>query len=770
MTDPNRTNPGEADPSRANGGWASAQSAGGVGRIFARSDGAPSSALDDLRRSPLTALWRRRWITIVCAVLGALVGYVVYAVTKPVYEGRARILVSQSGPKVLQQDFPGTLSSGAMWLNTQCEIIRSPAILSAVAADPRVKELATFRRHPELASNIAGFLSAATYAAPGQRNEIITVAVRGPVPEDAAWLANAVVGAYQKFNDDLKKSSATEVAKFLRDAKERNDRELDKKYRERLDFQRANAGLSFSDTRNPVLERVNSISAYLTAAELESVKLQAEADTIQAILDKPERVRELLSNPQYRGETYAMRRELREMQTTLELLSATYLPGSARVAAQVQRMERTKEEVEAEERAAAQAILGEVTRRLDAKRQEVAQYRKWLNDEQANVLQVNTRQADFALIQAEIGRMERYSEQLADQLKSINLAESAGAMNVFVMGEASTNPVPVYPDRMRSVFYGLVAGILAGVALSMLREFTDTRLRSADDIKHALALPILGIVPHIRGGGRSGVAQRGRAVALEPMSDVAEAYRTVRTAVYFGSPGGAVRSLLVTSPAPGDGKTTLASNLAIAMAQAGNRVVLLDCDFRKPSQHKVFEVDRRHGLSNVLAGEMPLEQATVSTGTPGLSLLPCGPIPSNPSEILNGQGFADLLARLTAEFDQVIIDSPPVLPVTDARVLAASCDGILLAVRAERSTRPAATQARDLLLSVGGRILGIVVNDVPRRRAVYGYYFADEGRYAYYGVRRAGAAPSNGARSTNGDRATAGVDAAPEADAGRQHR
>lgn len=725
--------------------------------VFAGGNGggygnAPTAA-DEVRRSPLRAAWRRKWITIVSAVIGMLVGFAVYAVTPPVYEGRARILVSQSGPKVIQGDFPGTLASGALWLNTQCEIIRSPAILGSVAADPAVQDLRTFRRNPGLAANIGGFLAAATYAAPGQRNEVITVAVRGPYPDDAAVLANAVVDAYRGFNDDLKKNSASEVAKLYREAKEKNDHDLAEKYLARRAFQNANASLSFSDTRNPVLERVNSISAYLTAAELDSVKLQAEADTIRSILDKPERVRELLTNPQYRGETYAMRRELREMQAALEMLSSTYLPGSARVAAQLQRMERTKEDVEAEERAAAQAILGEVSRRLDAKRQEVTQYRSWLNDEQANVLQVNTKQAEFALIQSEISRMERYSDQLADQLKSINLAENAGAMNVYVMGAATPDPEPVYPDRLRSLFYGLVLGGLVGLGLSLLREFTDTRVRSAEDIRHVLALPILGIIPHIQSGGRSAVNVRGQAVALEPMSDVAESYRTVRTAVYFGSPAGAVRTLLVTSPAPGDGKTTLASNLAIAMAQAGNRVLLLDCDFRKPAQHRVFEIDKRHGLSNVLAGELPLERALHPTVTPGLTVVPCGPIPANPSEILNGQGFADLLARLSAEYDQVIIDSPPVLPVTDARVLAASCDGVILAIRAEKTTRPAAVHARDQLNSVGGRILGVVVNDVPRRRGVYSYYAADEGRYAYYGQRRPGAA-GGGARAAvpvNGD-------------------
>ena len=712
--------------------------------------GAFGSAVEEMRRNPLRMLWRRRWIPLACMLLGIAVGYAYYLVTPPVYEGRARILVSQSGPKLIQQDFPGTLSTGAMWLNTQCEIIRSPAILSGVV-QKAARDLKSFRENPELAQNALGALAASTFAAPGQRNEIITVAIRWPEANDAATLANAVVAEYQKFNDELKKTSASEVARVVRDAREKNDQNLQAKYAERLEFQRKNAGLSFNrEVRNPVLERVNAISASLTSAELRAVALQAEYDTISSIVNDPAKVRQLLMNPQYRGDSVAMRRELRDMQAAIEALSATYGSGNTRLSARLQEIERTEKEIQAEEKATAQAILNEVGRKLASAKQEIDTYRRWLNDEQAQVLTVNSSQAQFDLIEAEIGRLEKYNDQLGDQLKSINLAESAGAMNVYVVESAKPSTEPVLPDRMRSLFYGAIAGLLIGIGLATLREFTDARMRSAEDIKHVLGLPILGVLPHIQGSRVP--SSRGTVVQHEPMSDVAEAYRTVRTAVYFGAGStGGVRTLLITSPAPGDGKTTLASNLAISMAQAGNRVILLDCDFRKPTQHRVFELDRRHGLSNILAGQTTLDQVIQHPkSVPSLAVVPCGPIPGNPSEILNSQGFADLLATLSQQYDQVVIDSPPVLPVTDARILAASADAVILAVRAEKTTRPAALQAREHLQSVGGRVLGVVVNDVPRRKAVYGYYYADEGRYAYYGQRRPG--PVTGRTATgNGD-------------------
>jgi capsular exopolysaccharide synthesis family protein len=280
-----------------------------------------------------------------------------------------------------------------------------------------------------------------------------------------------------------------------------------------------------------------------------------------------------------------------------------------------------------------------------------------------------------------------------------------------------------------TMYLAIFGSLLLGCGLAYLRDMVDQRLRSTEEVKHVTGMQVLGVVPHIQKVKTA--ALRGQQLHADPMSDVAESYRTIRTALYFGSPAGAVRTLLITSPAPGEGKSTLASNLAIAMAQAGNRILLLDADFRKPTQHKTFEIEKHIGLSTVLANQQTLEEAIRPTMVNGLDVLPCGPIPANPSEILNSQMFADVLDSLAERYDHVLVDSPPVMPVTDARILAANCDATLLALRAEKSTRRSATYARDVLRSVGARLLGVVVNDVPRRKGLYGYYYSDSEIYRY---------------------------------------
>jgi capsular exopolysaccharide synthesis family protein len=242
---------------------------------------------------------------------------------------------------------------------------------------------------------------------------------------------------------------------------------------------------------------------------------------------------------------------------------------------------------------------------------------------------------------------------------------------------------------------------------------------------------------------RQDIVARGQKVHLKPKSVVAEAYRTIRTAVFFGVPKDEAKTIVITSPAAGDGKSTLVSNLAIAMAQAGQRTLVLDADFRKPMQHNIFEVDSQKGISSVLAGVLSVEQAVQTGPVGGLDILPCGPDVPNPSELLNSNLFTKVLEDLTQRYDRVLIDSPPVGVVADSQILAALCDITLLVLRAEKSTRKQSQQARDGLLSVGGHIVGAVVNDVPQRWSNYGYYtgyghyggYGYNSSYGYYGNR-----------------------------------
>jgi capsular exopolysaccharide synthesis family protein len=231
------------------------------------------------------------------------------------------------------------------------------------------------------------------------------------------------------------------------------------------------------------------------------------------------------------------------------------------------------------------------------------------------------------------------------------------------------------------------------------------------------------------------MSQHGQEICHKPRSVVAEAYRTIRTAVFFGVPKDEAKTILVTSPAPGDGKSTLVSNLAIAMAQAGQKTLVFDCDFRKPVQQIIFNGNNEKGISNIFAENLPPNKVIQHGSVAGLDILTRGPEVPNPCELLNSTAFTQLLKKLSERYDRVIIDSAPVTAVADSQILSAVSDVTILVLRAEKSTRRLSQLAMHMLLSVGARVLGVVVNGVPVGGGHYGYYYGYGyyGKYGYYG-------------------------------------
>lgn len=345
---------------------------------------------------------------------------------------------------------------------------------------------------------------------------------------------------------------------------------------------------------------------------------------------------------------------------------------------------------------------------------------------------VSKQSLELASLQDALARTERYSDILEERIKELNLSEDAGGMNVVdILEVAAPSNVPTYPVRTRFLATGILGGVLLGFGLAWLRDLLDHRLRSVEEIASALQLPVIGALPFF--GEKASKSQAGQMVALAPRSRSAEAVRTLRTALHFGLAGRDVKCVLITSPSPGDGKSTVASNLALALAQADQRVLLLDADLRKPSQHKIFETSRDIGLSSILTDRRPIEEAIVPNVLGLIDFLPAGPTPANPVELLNNGFFAELLEKLRGRYDRIVIDSPPIMPIADARVIAALADATLLVLRAERSTRRISLAARDELWRVRASRIGVVVNGVPLRKlGPYGYGYGQEyGSYGY---------------------------------------
>ncbi len=360
-----------------------------------------------------------------------------------------------------------------------------------------------------------------------------------------------------------------------------------------------------------------------------------------------------------------------------------------------------------------------------------------IKDDEGKARRATVFQNTAERLAGELKELDRKIDGVEGEKKGVLATRQGGG---YVVRDV-TKPTAGYlvsPILYQSVMIGVVIGLLFGGGLAFLMEFSDRSFRSPAEIRRRLGLPILGHIPRLKLDlPPDNPAAEGFDPSLvsfaRPTSTEAEAYRGVRTQLYFSTQGRGHQVIQVTSPNPGDGKSTLAANLAISIAQSGKKTVLIDCDFRKPRVHKIFKLPNPDaGLASVMSGDATLAQAIQPCPVPNLSLLPCGPRPANPAELLTSPLFADMLKKLRESFDFVIVDTPPVLAVSDPSAVAPRVDGVLLVFRMTKNARPVAERAREQLDAVGARVVGVIVNASSARSAGYGGYgYAYQYEYQY---------------------------------------
>jgi capsular exopolysaccharide synthesis family protein len=328
---------------------------------------------------------------------------------------------------------------------------------------------------------------------------------------------------------------------------------------------------------------------------------------------------------------------------------------------------------------------------------------------------------------------------IASRQKEIDITGPMRTNNVRVLERAIVPSVPVRPRPFQNLLLGLLLGLGTGVGLAFIIEALDNTVKTQADVEQFLGVPVLGLVPII--GTAPGEAaqendhlrERDLGVFLDPKSVAAECCRSIRTNILFMSPDRPLRTMVVTSPSPKEGKTTTAINLSVTMAEAGGRVLIIDTDMRRPRLHRSFGVPNQTGISTVIVGKATIMEAVKRTDVPNLDVLPCGPVPPNPSELLHTERFAAVLAECAKLYDRIVLDSPPTSAVTDPAVLGNLADGVVLVVKAGETTRDSAMHARRQLMGAKARLIGVVVNAIDFSNPAYGYdyYYRNYYRYGY---------------------------------------
>ncbi len=675
--------------------------------------------------SPLfEVLWYRRW-TLALTILACVASAGVYlALAEPVFSATARLQIVQNGPKVFS-DAGTSVAQSESYLQTQAEFLGSAPVLARALETVDYRKLKTFA---SLSGDPITWLQRGNSIKidVARKSDVVAVSMESPYPDEAAAFTNSLVQAYMVEQSRQTRATGSEIVRALQAEKASLQRKREACLAAMLKCKRTSGVLSFQlDRANTSLDRAVSLSTSLTQAEVATMELRAQQEAISKALANPTSIAAFVEAQQMKGrdagdrEYDELRTQLNDQKLALSTARAVQGPSNSRVQVLQRVIDSLVERIADKQRLMVESQLASISGQLAAAEDKERQLRTALSTQQDQVLNADPDAAEYAKLDAEATRLQKQLELVDNRMAEVNVNSiEVAPLNVQILEPARVQAKPVRPKKAFTLAAALMVGWVLGIGMALMREWRDARLRTPEEIPSLLGTPVIAMVPRMN--TRLSPVTRGQVVRLDARSPVAEAYRSVRTSLHLGTAGRA-KTILLASPAPGDGKSMTASNLAIAFAQAGERTLLLDCDLRQPVQHMVMEVNGDVGLSSVMNREATLRDAIVATSVPNLHVLPCGPIPENPSELLDSKHFAKLMQTLSAAFDRIIIDSPPLISVTDARILASSADVTLLVLRMNKSMRALGTLALDGLEKVGANVIGAIANDVPSSKA-YHYY------------------------------------------------
>jgi succinoglycan biosynthesis transport protein ExoP len=674
--------------------------------------GAPEAGVDGM----LQSIWRHKWVVVVSVIVATIIGMITVARSIPMYASSSKLKFDQTRTRILGGEQAAITET---FLHAESEQIGSQDILDRAAKslidrnDPNAISGPPLRLFPKGMAPAAAtaFIRQGLDVSVGKDDGILSVSFTSPYPLESQAVVQEVVNSYIGYESDHHKDKAAQaISDVLKQQKTYNDQvAID---RGRIDdFRKANPSVEVPSPSGPTAERSKVVDEY-DSARLKTVEAKASLEAYTAAIPPAATQPTALVADDTAMSAQSAATLLATAQEKVDKETSSGLPGNnPQVVADRAYVVHLRSVLTNAENRDKAAMYFKLRADYENSRHLEAQLKALRDSDETAEETVRSKQNALARLTADLESNERSSTALGDKLKDLKGSEDTGSgpLDVEVMEKAN---VPSRPDGFKSRTLGMAAilGLLVGVGLALGLDVLDSRLRSPDDARNLLGLPILGVVPHQP--GKLSIAACGLVAHSDPMSEIAEAARSVRTAVYFASRSAPCKTVLIASASKGDGKSVFASNLAIAMAQAGSRTLLIDADFRNPSLETIFDVQSGSGLSEVLAGRSPVEKAIRRTPIEGLEVLPCGPIPRNPSEMLNSQAFGKLIEQLSERYQYILLDSPPAMSVTDARILGAIADVTLYVVRTGHTSRKAADQGLDLLLSVGSRVLGAVANDV----------------------------------------------------------
>jgi len=698
-------------------------------------------------------LVKRRWI--IYSALLLVTGLVTLGsfLVRPLFTATAQLQIEKQSPNVLP--FQDVLTSYADYRDdfyeTQSRLIQSRSVARAVVRKLELSRHPLFAIPPgrsevpltpdEIERRITEIVRQSMKVELIRNSRLVNISYISPEPELAAEIANALADAYIEFNARSAYNTTEQAAASLTRQIETLREEIDEKERRLQRYAREQEIIPLDERQNVTTQKLNDLNIAYT--KVQTARIEKEARYASLKETPPEAIPELMINDLL--QTLAAKHA--ELEREHAKMSSRFKSDWPAMASLRSEMEKTRARLDAERADLHQRLLGAAREQYMAALKEEQALSEALDRQKREAQEAGLRAIEYKNLKSEIDNRRVTLEALVKRQTETDTR--AGMMdnplgNIRVVDRAETPQFPSTPRKRLNFLLSLMAGLGLGVGLAFLFDYMDDSINSAEAVAGVAGLACLGVIPvHDQQPRRLHVIRsRQQATESRPEIDlvtlrdarspVSEAFREMRTALLVSSPGRPPKNLLVTSSQPREGKTSTALNLAIILSQLNRRVLLVDADLRRPRLHKALGLGSGPGLSNFLSGGEDLSSVIAPAGPPGLFLLSSGPAPPNPAELLDSPEFLGLTARLAADasYDHVIYDSPPLLSVADAAIMAGHMDGVILVVQASATSRDSVARASEKLRVVKARVLGALLNKLDPfaqagyRRSYYAYYSA----------------------------------------------
>lgn len=719
------------------------------------------AAFEDEDAIDLREYWRmlvkRKWVVISFLIIVTVAALLSTLLMVPEYRSTATVQVSPDSARIFgYEDFAAEPRAGAKeFYATQYDILRSRSLAEGII---KSRDLVS---HPELTGeasqrglvaefrNLGGIVFGSgggsadsarnerqrlrtavrnfrskVEISPVQNSQLVKVGFVSFDPEFAREMANALVDEYTQSTMQRRYDAGADAREFLesqldemRVALERSDQAL-------MDFAEENQIANLDERRDMAAEGLRQLNSRLNDVNADLLNLEAWRDQIRT--GEIQYLEPVQSDEQIRE----LQAELAAVNTEYASLSERFMEGYPTMVELRERIDRLRQELDERRQAIAANILSRYNTLLN--RQE--RLEQAIEDREQAIMDLNQRSVQYNILQREYETNNELYDGLLQRMKEIGVAAGAQENNIAVIDPAVAPASPFKPNLPLNMALALVLGLFGGCGLAILLEYLDRTVRATEELEQLMGRPMLGLVPlvKVREKRKSdrGLKQPERAVghysARYPSSSVSEAFRSLRTSLMFSSIGGMPATLLMTSPGPGDGKTTAAINLATVLAQNGERVLLIDADLRKPRLHRDFGMPREPGLTNRIArlhAEGGKDPSVIQrTDVENLFFMPSGTHTPNPAEMLGSPRMTEILGKYVKVFDRIVIDTAPVLGLADSLVMSKQVDGVLMVVAAGNTGKDSVKAAMKRMNQVGAPVLGGVLNAVDLESPDYSYY------------------------------------------------